>query len=101
FASSIPSSQIQAQGDSQDDDELASETAGLNLDGPITTQRLAIFRSALGQLLNTPLFEDDSANVDDLVSAVNRRVGSSGSDSFNKEEAIKALKKMDEAAQIM
>lgn len=102
FASSIPSSQLQTQGDSQDDNnELVSETAGLNLDSPITTQRLATFRSALGQLLNTPLFEDDSATVDDLVSAVNRKVGSSGGGSFSKEEAIKALKKMDEAAQIM
>lgn len=102
FASSIPSSQLPTQEDgSEDDDELANDTAGLNLDAPITPQRLATFRSALGQLLNTPLFEDDSAEVDDLVSAVNRKVGSSGGGSFSKDEAFKALKKMDEAAQIM
>lgn len=102
FASSIPSSQLQTQEEgSQDDDELANDTAGLNIGAPITPQRLTTFRSALGQLLNTPLFEDDSAHVDDLVRAVNQRIGSSQGGSFTKEEAIEALKKMDEAAQIM
>lgn len=99
FASSIPSSQLRTQDD--DDDDLVNDTAGLNLDVPITSQRLATFRSALGQLLNTPLFEDDSANVNDLLHAVNQKLGSSGGGSFSKEEAVKALKKMDEAAQIM
>ncbi|PKS11586.1 hypothetical protein jhhlp_003351 [Lomentospora prolificans] len=92
----------QSDDDSQEDEQLANDTAGLTIDAPITPQRLGVFRAALGQLLNTSLFEnDDSANVDDLIQAVNRKVGSTGGGSFTKQEAIKALKKMDEATQIM
>ena len=102
-ASPGSSSQLQTQpDDSQEDERLASVAAGLTIDPPITPQRLAVFRAALGQLLNTELFgDDDSANVDELIRAVNRKVGSTGGGSFSKREAIKALKKMDEATQIM
>ena len=58
-----------------------------------------MFRTALGQLLNTNLFEDDSAPVDDVVTAVNVKVGAR--QGFKKEEAIEALKKMQDANQIM
>ncbi|SPO02624.1 probable subunit of pre-replication complex [Cephalotrichum gorgonifer] len=103
FASSIPSSQLPTQEeDSQDPDELADDAAGLSLeDTPITPQRLGAFRGALGQLLNTPLFEDECANVDDITRAVNRKIGPSAGGSFSREEAVKALRKMDEATQIM
>ncbi|KAK3323598.1 MCM2/3/5 family-domain-containing protein [Cercophora scortea] len=122
FASSIPTSQLQSQsqtqsrrsGQRQDDEALASSAAALTVDDneddeeeeedeegdtPIDAQRLEVFRRTLGQLLNTALFEDDSATVDDLIAAVNRKIGKSSS--FGKEEAIKALKKMDEMNQIM
>ncbi|KAI3329218.1 MCM2/3/5 family-domain-containing protein [Xylariaceae sp. AK1471] len=101
FASSIPASQLETQEeDTQEDAELAAGAAGLNLDAPITSERLAAFRTALGQLLNTDLFEDDSANVGDVIEAVNRRLGGRGA-VFSREEAIKALKRMDDANQIM
>lgn len=103
FASSIPSSQLPAetQGVSQDDDDLATGAAGLVLDEtPISPERLSSFRTALGQLLNTDLFEDDSAGLDAVVSAVNRKIGSRRG-GFDKPEAVKALKKMEEANQIM
>ncbi|KAI1356586.1 MCM2/3/5 family-domain-containing protein [Xylaria sp. FL0043] len=101
FASSIPASQLETQEeDTQEDTELASSAANLNLDAPITSERLAVFRGALGQLLNTDLFEDDSANVDDVIEAVNERLGRRGA-AFSREEAIKALKRMDNANQIM
>ncbi len=101
FASSIPASQLETQEeDTQEDTDLAAGTASLNLDAPITSERLGIFRTALGQLLNTDLFEDDSANVDDVIEAVNGRLGRRGA-TFSREEAIKALRRMDNANQIM
>jgi DNA replication licensing factor MCM3 len=51
--------------------------------------------------MNTPLFEDDSAEVDNIVAAVNRSVGGAGGGAFEKGEAIAALTKMDEANNIM
>ncbi|KAI0120391.1 MCM-domain-containing protein [Hypoxylon sp. NC0597] len=101
FASSVPASQLETQEEeTQEDTELAASAADLNIDAPITSERLAIFRTALGQLLNTDLFDDDSANVSDVIEAVNRRIEGRET-AFSREEAIKALKRMDDANQIM
>ncbi|KAI5921672.1 MCM2/3/5 family-domain-containing protein [Camillea tinctor] len=100
FASSVPASQLETQEETQEDTDLAAGTASLNLDAPITAERLVTFRTTLGQLLNTDLFDDDSANVGDVIEAVNGRLGGRGA-AFSREEAIKALKKMDDANQIM
>lgn len=103
FASSVPSSQLesQSQENTQDDTDLASGAASLNIDGPISSERLATFRSTLGQLLNTDLFDDDSADVGEVITAVNGRVGSRNGGAFGRDEAVKALKRMDEANQVM
>lgn len=123
FASSVPASQLrssqsQSQATRGDDEEaLASGAANLSVadgnddadadgdedddDEPISPQRLEVFRRALGQLLSTPLFEDDAADVGELIEAVNRRVGSAGGGAFEREEAVKALKEMDRRNQIM
>ncbi|KAI0392115.1 MCM2/3/5 family-domain-containing protein [Xylariaceae sp. FL0594] len=101
FASSIPASQLETQEeDTQEDADLAASASGLSIDTPITPERLATFRTALGQLLNTDLFEDDSATVGDVIEAVNGRLGRRGA-TFSREEAIKALKEMDRVNQIM
>jgi len=122
FASSVPASRglrstrtqtSQSQSQSQDEETLASGTAALTVDDEepeeeeeeeededITPQRLEVFRRALGQLLNTALFEDDSARVDELIAAVNRKIGRSAP-AFSREEAVKALKKMEASNQIM
>ncbi|GAB1319059.1 MCM DNA helicase complex subunit [Madurella fahalii] len=122
FASSVPASQLRSQSQSQsqsrDDETLASGTANLTVDDdddeddedhdaegdddePISEQRLEVFRRALGQLLNTPLFEDDAAGVGELIEAVNQKVGSGSGGPFGREEAVKALKEMDRRNQIM
>lgn len=105
FASSMPASQLESQGtgeNSQDQDNaLASSAAGLSLDAPISEARLAAFRSALGPLMNTDLFEEDAAEVDELVERVNARLGARSGGAFSREEAVKALKKMDESNYIM
>ncbi|KAI1393970.1 MCM-domain-containing protein [Hypoxylon trugodes] len=103
FASSVPASQLETQEEeeeTQEDTALASGAASLSIDTPITPERLAAFRTALGQLLNTSLFEDDAADVGDVIEAVNRRMEGRGA-AFSHEEAVKALKKMDDANQIM
>lgn len=90
-------------GDNEDEDEEEEEEEEEedddNDDGPaITDQRYGVFRRALGQLLQTPLFEDDAADLDELIAAVNRKVGSAP---FARDEAVKALKKMDVANELM
>ncbi|KAI1104110.1 MCM-domain-containing protein [Jackrogersella minutella] len=101
FASSVPASQLETQDEAtQEDASLASGAAALNIDTPISPERLAAFRATLGQLLNTDLFDDDSAGVAEVIDAVNRRLGGRGHP-FSRDEAVKALKKMDDANQIM
>lgn len=100
LASSMPASQLPSQTSDPDANGLASSAAGLTIDdAPIETHRLATFRTNLGQLLNTELFEDDSATVDAIVGAVNGRIGSG--EAFSRPEAMKALQKLEEANHIM
>jgi DNA replication licensing factor MCM3 len=111
FASSVPGSQLQSSSataaaadiSSQNDGDLADDAAGLSIGSgaPISPQRLGVFRAALGQLLSTNLFEDDAASVDDVIAAVNAKIGASSGGAFGREEARKALIKMDESNQIM
>jgi len=117
FASSVPASQLESQSQDREDDEeeeeddddeseedaaLANGAAGLSIEAPpISAARLGVFRRTLGQLQNTPLFEDDAANLADVISAVNRKLGSQDGGAYSEEEAVKALKKMDEENQIM
>jgi DNA replication licensing factor MCM3 len=109
FASSLPSSQLPATGEDgeeeeeeeeADGDELVDGAANLALDDePISAARVNVFRTTMGQLMNTEVFEDDSAQLDDLVEAVNEKVGRR--DRFEKTEAKKALRWMDEKNMIM
>ncbi|KAG6260880.1 hypothetical protein E4U48_008058 [Claviceps purpurea] len=105
FASSIPASQlpVQTQDENQIGQDLATEAAALALDDTahIEPQRLALFRTALGQLLHTNLFEDDAATLDSVISAVNRRISSGDGGLFDRQEAIKALKRLEDANHIM
>jgi DNA replication licensing factor MCM3 len=102
FASSLPASQILSQSQTQEEDsDLADGAAALSIAPAVTPARLTVFRTTLGQLLNTPLFDDDSAEVDDIIAAVNGRIGGAAGGSFDKNEAVAALKKMDEANNIM
>ncbi|RKF59565.1 DNA replication licensing factor mcm3 [Erysiphe neolycopersici] len=108
FASSIPISQIESQiktSNTQAEDEiLANGTASLSLQTPsITSNRLKTFRSTLGQLLNTDLFQDDCAAVNSIVDAINQRLSlnfSSLEDPFDKLEALAALTEMKAQNQI-
>ncbi|KAI4246898.1 MAG: hypothetical protein L6R42_009769, partial [Xanthoria sp. 1 TBL-2021] len=93
-ASSRPASQLVT---SQTDD--SQNTNGSSQAPSITPARLRAFRTALGQLLNTPLFQNDSADVEPLVDAVNSRVGRE--QRFEMAEANAALLEMQESNQVM
>lgn len=115
FASSVPASQLASQStprgttDTHDDaegeedeegEELADGAAALSLDAPpISDERVAVFRRALGTLMDAELFEDDAAQLEPLIEAVNAKVGRR--EAFSKEEAVRALKVMDERNMIM
>ena len=57
-----------------------------------------MFRTAMGQLVNTRVFENESAEVGALVEAVNERVEGG---EFGLVEAGKALRGMGERNEIM
>lgn len=89
-ASSRPESQLPAtQTDSQ-------ESQG------ITPARLQVFQTTLGQLIDSPIFANDAADVEPLVAAVNARLGSGpGRAAFDEAEAEKALTTLSEQNKIM
>ncbi|RKF58483.1 DNA replication licensing factor mcm3 [Golovinomyces cichoracearum] len=114
FASSIPISQIESQTEltnenSQAEEELASGTASLSLNVTpnITPARLVVFRSALGRLMSTELFQDECASIEAVIKAVNRHLFNETAtsetldkDLFGKDEVIAALTQMKSQNQI-
>ncbi|TPX08470.1 uncharacterized protein E0L32_010087 [Thyridium curvatum] len=103
FASSMPASQLESQTqDDDEEDELATGAASLSISAAeISEERLSAFRTTLGRLQNSDLFEDDAADLDELIEAVNDKVPASSGGAFSKDEAVKALKKMDARNEIM
>lgn len=102
LASSQPASQL-LQDESQEQEEDVDEDEqpnGAAASAPISVARLQVFRTALGQLLDGPLFANDAADVDPLVAAVNARLGR-GEERFEDAEAKKALETMAERNLVM
>ncbi|KAK4553775.1 MCM DNA helicase complex subunit [Recurvomyces mirabilis] len=96
MASSQPASQLlQDESQEQEDDEDEEAAAG-----PISAPRLQAFQTALGQLINGPLFANDAADVEPLVAAVNARLRSSEA-RFEDDEAMKALEELNDRNKIM
>ena len=88
-ASSLPASQLITSQTETGDSQSAEPT--------ITDARLQVFRRALGQLLNTPLFQNEAADLEPLIQGVNARVG----EKFGREEVVMALEGMAERNEIM
>lgn len=101
IASSAPASQLlTSQNDSQD--TTANGDSQQHQQQPIAPARLLLFRTALGQLINTPLFQNESADLEPLVGAVNERLARRGDAAgFELAEAGKALEGMQERNEIM
>ena len=99
-ASSAPASQLlTSQGD--DSQEITMDDVNGHDETPISSDRLRVFRTALGQLVNTSVFQNESAEVEPLVRAVNDRLGRTGDRPFDMEEAVQALIGMGERNEIM
>lgn len=65
----------------------------------LSPARLASFRQTLGQLINTDLFANDSAYLQPVTEAINARIPPAGS--FDRDEALAALRDMNEKNEIM
>ncbi|KAM3423356.1 DNA replication licensing factor MCM3 [Cercospora zeina] len=99
MASSLPASQL-LQDESQPTEEEEDEEEETEAAQPIAAPRLQAFQTALGQLIDGPLFANDAADVEPLVAAVNSRLRS-GEARFEDEEALKALEELNERNKIM
>ncbi|KAI4162271.1 MAG: hypothetical protein LQ342_004140 [Letrouitia transgressa] len=93
-ASSQPASQLVT---SQNEDTQQSNGTVEQVE--ITPARLRVFRTALGQLLNTPLFQNEAADIEPLVQAVNGKLGLEPT--FERAEANVALNEMQGRNEVM
>ena len=111
-ASSQPASQLltsqgdesqQTNGNNDNSNNLENgEDEEEEEDAPsIAPARLRVFRTALGQLVNTSVFQNDAADLDPLVEALNARLGGRGDAAFGTREAVQALEEMGERNEIM
>jgi DNA replication licensing factor MCM3 len=95
------SSQVSAASSRPESQLPATQTESEDSQG-ITPARLQVFQTALGQLIDGPLFANDAADVEPLVAAVNARLGSgAGRGAFGEDEAEKALEALSERNKIM
>ncbi|GAB7350217.1 hypothetical protein MBLNU459_g0873t1 [Dothideomycetes sp. NU459] len=96
MASSQPASQLLRSQTEQDESQQSADASA----EPISAARLQAFQTALGQLIDGPLFANDAADTEPLVAAVNARLRS-GESSFGSAEAEKALEELNDRNKIM
>ena len=102
IASSAPASQLLTSQNDGDDSQNTTANGESQQQQPIAPARLLLFRTALGQLINTPVFQNESADLEPLVGAVNERLARRGdAEGFGLAEAGKALEAMQERNEIM
>ncbi len=103
LASSQPASQLlddtqedeDADADADDDDEDEAHPFG-----QISAERVQSFQTALGQVINGPLFQNDVADVEPCIAAVNSRLRA-GEARFEDREGRAALFDLDKRNKIM
>ena len=106
-ASQLITSQTVEDGESQQTKGAEASSSGVHEPAAapsamkITVARLRLFRTALGQLLSTALFQNDAADVEPLVEAVNAKVTGMREERFIRAEAEAALMEMNERNEIM
>jgi DNA replication licensing factor MCM3 len=93
-ASSHPASQLLT---SQDQDESEESEESEDQAPPVSRERVRQFQTALGQLLDGPLFESDAAEAARVIEAVNAKV----SQKFEDREAEQVLEQLSEQNKIM
>ncbi|KAF2747870.1 DNA replication licensing factor MCM3 [Sporormia fimetaria CBS 119925] len=96
-----PSSQVSAASSRPESQLPPTQSESQDSQG-ITPARLQIFQTALGQLIDGPLFANDAADVEPLIAAVNARLGrGAGREPFDDDEAEQALQKLSESNKVM
>ena len=103
-ASSAPASQLltsQGDEDSQITNGVNDHAQDQEPQTTVSADRLRVFRTALGQLVNTDVFQNESADFEPLLRAVNDRLGRTGDEVFEMGEAVEALRGMGEKNEIM
>ena len=106
-ASQLITSQTDEGGESQQSNGVETSSSGVHGSAAgasamtITVARLRLFRTALGQLLSTALFQNDAADVEPLVEGVNAKVAGMREEKFVRAEAEAALMEMNERNEIM
>lgn len=98
LASSRPASQL-LESQSQSAAPESQEIEETQEEG-ISSQRLQVFQQALGQLIDSPLFANDAADLYPLMEAVNARLPASEAQ-FGEQEAEQALVELNDANKIM
>ena len=103
MASSQPASQLmQSQQDTSQSQPYSSAASSSE---PIQPARLATFRQTLGPLMGEVFSNEDTADLEMLIGAVNRSIRSTPSlgeeHVFQRTEAIKALRVMNERNELM
>ncbi|KAL1305278.1 hypothetical protein AAFC00_002186 [Neodothiora populina] len=99
MASSQPASQL-LRSQSEQEESQATNDGEEAAQQPISGARLQVFQTALGQLIDGPLFANDAADVEPLVAAVNARLRG-GEEHFDKDEAEQALEELNDKNKIM
>ncbi|RDI86238.1 hypothetical protein Vi05172_g3711 [Venturia inaequalis] len=97
-ASSAPASQL-LNSSTQDDSQASARATVTPAAIKPSNARVGQFQQALGQLIDGPLFSNDSADVEPLVEAVNAKL--SASQAFEKAEAEAVLEVLGERNKIM
>ncbi|KAH0353202.1 DNA replication licensing factor mcm3, partial [Aureobasidium melanogenum] len=98
LASSRPASQL-LESPSQSAAPESQEIEQTQEEG-ISSQRLQVFQQALGQLIDSPLFANDAADLYPLMEAVNARLPAR-EEQFGEQEAEQALVELNDANKIM
>ena len=101
-ASSRPASQLMQ---SQQDDSQSQGISSVSSSRPIQQERFNIFRQSLGPLMGDLFTNDDTAELETVIGAVNRSIRSAPSlgesHVFQRAEALQALKIMNDRNEIM
>ncbi|PHH75749.1 hypothetical protein CDD83_4367 [Cordyceps sp. RAO-2017] len=103
-SASTPPSQLPSQTQDADtvDGDLHKEGIDLTIEGsPVDPQRVISFKTILGQLLSTGLFEDDCATLEAVLAAVNRNITERDGGAFDRSEAIKSLIQLEKLNHVM
>jgi DNA replication licensing factor MCM3 len=94
-ASSHPASQLLPSSTQADDSQITTGAVS----GEVSAQRIQVFQTALGQLIDTPLFANDAADEEPLIAAINSRL--TGPEEFDDDEAKQVLEILSERNKIM